>query len=124
MAATFAARGTLSRVARFDQRKNEARADVLVYSTEPLKQGIELSGAIEVTLYRLFRCEGHGFHGEADRRPSRRACLQSGRDDPASEVSQRIRQAFSVDGGGKGLQVDAAADDDEQLLRGRASNSN
>ena len=35
----------------FDQRKNEARPDVLVYSTEPLKQGIELSGAIEVTLF-------------------------------------------------------------------------
>ncbi|HYJ85301.1 MAG TPA: CocE/NonD family hydrolase [Pyrinomonadaceae bacterium] len=35
----------------FDQRKNEARPDVLVYSTEPLKQGIEVSGPIEVTLY-------------------------------------------------------------------------
>jgi putative CocE/NonD family hydrolase len=35
----------------FDQRKMEARADVLVYSTEPLKQGIEVSGPIEVTLY-------------------------------------------------------------------------
>jgi putative CocE/NonD family hydrolase len=35
----------------FDQRKNEARPDVLVYSTEPLKEGIELSGAIEVILF-------------------------------------------------------------------------
>jgi len=35
----------------FDQRKIEARPDVLVYSTEPLKQGIEVSGPIEVTLY-------------------------------------------------------------------------
>lgn len=35
----------------FDQRKMEERADVLVYSTEPLKEGIELSGSIEVTLY-------------------------------------------------------------------------
>jgi putative CocE/NonD family hydrolase len=35
----------------FDQRKMEARPDVLVYSTEPLKQGIEVSGPIEVTLY-------------------------------------------------------------------------
>jgi hypothetical protein len=35
----------------FDQRKNEARPDVLVYSTEPLKEGIEVSGPIEVTLY-------------------------------------------------------------------------
>ena len=35
----------------FDQRKVEERPDVLVYSTEPLKEGIELSGSIEVTLY-------------------------------------------------------------------------
>ena len=35
----------------FDQRKIEARPDVLVYSTEPLKEGIEVSGPIEVTLY-------------------------------------------------------------------------
>ena len=35
----------------FDQRKNETRPDILVYSTEPLKEGIEVSGPIEVTLY-------------------------------------------------------------------------
>ncbi|HET9530001.1 MAG TPA: CocE/NonD family hydrolase [Blastocatellia bacterium] len=35
----------------FDQRKIETRPDVLVYSTEPLKEGIEVSGPIEVTLF-------------------------------------------------------------------------
>jgi putative CocE/NonD family hydrolase len=35
----------------FDQRKIETRPDVLVYSTAPLKEGIEMSGPIEVTLY-------------------------------------------------------------------------
>ncbi|HEU4770054.1 MAG TPA: CocE/NonD family hydrolase [Pyrinomonadaceae bacterium] len=35
----------------FDQRENESRPDVLVYSTEPLKEGVEVSGPIEVTLY-------------------------------------------------------------------------
>src|SRR5262249_28414550 len=35
----------------FDQRKMEERPDILVYSTEPLKEGIEVSGSIEVTLY-------------------------------------------------------------------------
>ncbi len=34
-----------------DQRKMEARADILVYSTEPLKEGLELSGPIDATLY-------------------------------------------------------------------------
>ena len=35
----------------FDQRVMEARNDILVYSTEPLKEGVEVSGPIEVTLY-------------------------------------------------------------------------
>jgi putative CocE/NonD family hydrolase len=35
----------------FDQRKMETRPDILVYSTEPLRQGIEVSGPVEVTLY-------------------------------------------------------------------------
>jgi hypothetical protein len=35
----------------FDQRKMEARPDILVYSSEPLKEGTEVSGPIEVTLY-------------------------------------------------------------------------
>lgn len=34
-----------------DQRRIEARNDVLVYSTGPLKQGLEVSGPIQVTLY-------------------------------------------------------------------------
>ncbi len=35
----------------FDQRKMEARNDILVYSSEPLKEGIEVSGPITATLY-------------------------------------------------------------------------
>src|SRR6266542_1362530 len=35
----------------FDQRKMEERPDILVYSAEPLKEGVEVSGPIEVTLY-------------------------------------------------------------------------
>jgi uncharacterized protein len=35
----------------FDQRKMETRPDVLVYTTEPLREGIEVSGPIEVMLY-------------------------------------------------------------------------
>jgi hypothetical protein len=34
-----------------DQRKTEERPDVLVYSSEALTQGLEVSGPIEVTLY-------------------------------------------------------------------------
>lgn len=35
----------------FDQRKMEERNDILVYSTDALKEGVELSGPITVTLY-------------------------------------------------------------------------
>ncbi|MEJ2005238.1 MAG: CocE/NonD family hydrolase, partial [Cyclobacteriaceae bacterium] len=35
----------------FDQREMEQREDILVYTTEPLSKGIEVSGFIEVTLY-------------------------------------------------------------------------
>ncbi len=35
----------------FDQRRMEARADILVYTTEPLKEGLEVSGSMEATLY-------------------------------------------------------------------------
>jgi hypothetical protein len=35
----------------FDQREVEARADVLVYSSEPFKEGLELSGPIVPKLY-------------------------------------------------------------------------
>lgn len=35
----------------FDQRKMEGRPDILVYTTEPFSDGMELSGPINVTLY-------------------------------------------------------------------------
>jgi len=35
----------------FDQRKMEARPDILVYTSEPMKEGIEVSGPVEATLY-------------------------------------------------------------------------
>jgi putative CocE/NonD family hydrolase len=35
----------------FDQRHMEARADVLVYTSEPFKEGTEVTGPIEPTLY-------------------------------------------------------------------------
>lgn len=35
----------------FDQRRMEARNDILIYSTDPLNDGIEVSGTIEITLY-------------------------------------------------------------------------
>jgi putative CocE/NonD family hydrolase len=35
----------------FDQREMEARDDILVYTTDPLKEGTEVSGPVQVNLY-------------------------------------------------------------------------
>jgi putative CocE/NonD family hydrolase len=35
----------------YDQQKMETRNDILVYTTEPLAEGVEVSGFIETTLY-------------------------------------------------------------------------
>ncbi|MHB1222675.1 MAG: CocE/NonD family hydrolase [Gemmatimonadaceae bacterium] len=43
--------GTAIQAGAFDQRKMEERPDILVYSTEPFRDGMELSGPISVTLY-------------------------------------------------------------------------
>jgi len=43
--------GNAIQAGAFDQRRMEARQDVLVYTTEPFPQGMEVSGPVEVTLY-------------------------------------------------------------------------
>lgn len=43
--------GNAVQAGSFDQRKMEAREDILVYTTDPLAEGMEVSGQIEVTLY-------------------------------------------------------------------------
>lgn len=43
--------GNAIKAGSFDQRTLELRDDILVYTTEPLREGIEVSGFIEATLY-------------------------------------------------------------------------
>jgi len=43
--------GTAVSAGAFDQRKMEARNDILVYTSDPLKEDTEVSGPIEATLY-------------------------------------------------------------------------
>jgi hypothetical protein len=43
--------GNAIRAGAFDQRQMEERRDILVYTSEPLDEGIEVSGTIEITLY-------------------------------------------------------------------------
>jgi putative CocE/NonD family hydrolase len=43
--------GNAVRGGALDQQEMEKRPDILVYSTEPLAEGVEVSGPVEVTLY-------------------------------------------------------------------------
>jgi putative CocE/NonD family hydrolase len=43
--------GTAVTAGAFDQRKMEVREDILVYTSEPFKEGTEVTGPIEPTLY-------------------------------------------------------------------------
>jgi putative CocE/NonD family hydrolase len=43
--------GTAITAGSFDQRKMELRPDILVYTSEPFKEGVEVSGPIVPTLY-------------------------------------------------------------------------
>ncbi len=43
--------GNAIQAGSFDQRRMESRQDILVYSSEPFKEGVEISGPITPTLY-------------------------------------------------------------------------
>ncbi len=43
--------GNAIQAGAFDQRKMETRSDILVYTSEPFKEGVEMSGPITPTLY-------------------------------------------------------------------------
>jgi putative CocE/NonD family hydrolase len=47
----FCCMGSEYKAGSFDQRQIEARNDVLVYSTDSLAEGVEMSGPVEITLY-------------------------------------------------------------------------
>ena len=101
----------------FDQRRMEAREDILVYTSEAFKEGTEVSGPIIADALRLVRREGHRLHGEGARRLSGRPGVQPRRIDSADALSRRLRQAARLDGIGEGLQGHAAAADHQQLFR-------
>ncbi len=74
----FCCMGSSAKPGALDQRSMEARGDILVYSTEPLKEGMEVSGPIDVTLYVSSDAKDTDFHREADRRAPGRDGVQPG----------------------------------------------
>ena len=102
-----------------DQRKMEERPDILVYTTEPFKEGTEVSGPIDVTLYVSSDAKDTDFTVKI---------IDVAPDGPAYNLdetiqrvplSQRLRQADRAHGKRQGVQSHAAADDHQQLFPGR-----
>ena len=60
--------GTAITAGSFDQRKMEARADILVYTSEPFTDGVEAQRAHRADALRLVRREGHRLHRQGARR--------------------------------------------------------
>ncbi|MFN8003348.1 MAG: CocE/NonD family hydrolase [Acidobacteriota bacterium] len=73
----------------FDQRKMEERPDILVYSTEPLKEGVEVSGLIEVTLYVSSDAKDTDFTVKLIDAAGRTR-LQPGRNHPAHALTAMV----------------------------------
>ena len=70
----------------FDQRGNEARSDVLVYTSEPLEEAVEITGTIGVDALCRLRRQGHRLHRQVGRCLPRRHGLQHRRDHPAGPL--------------------------------------
>ena len=120
-AATSAARATRSAPGRSISARWKRAHDILVYTSEPFKEGIEVSGPITPTLYVSSDAKDTDFTVKVlDVYPDGRAYN-------LDESIQRMRYRDGYDKPlvwmekGKVYKVDAAAANDEQLLRGRAS---
>jgi uncharacterized protein len=103
----------------FDQRKMEEREDILVYTSEPFTDGLEVSGPIVPTLYVSSDARDTDFTVKLlDVYPDGRAYN-------LDETIQRMRYREGydgppgVDGEGAGVQGHPAAPEHEQLLRAR-----
>ena len=109
--------GTAIQAGAFDQRKIEARQDILVYTSEPFADGLELSGPITPTLYVSSDAKDTDFTVKVlDVYPDGRAYNLD-----ESIQRMRYRDGYDkppvVDGARQGLQGHVAAAHDEQLLR-------
>ena len=100
-----------------DQRKMEERADILVYSSEPLKEGLEVDGPIDATLYVSSDVK------DTDVTVKLIDVLPDGTAYNIDETIQRLRYRDGYDHKpvwmekGKVYKVTLAADEHQQLLR-------
>ena len=85
-----------------DQRGMETRDDILVYSTGPLKEGMEVSGPIDVTLYVQSDARDTDFTVKLiDVLPDGKAYNID--ENIQRALSRWLRQAAGVDGEGTSL---------------------
>ena len=69
----------------------EERPDILVYTSEPLKEGIEVSGPIDATLYVSSDVKDTDVTVKLIDVLARRHGLQPRRDHPAAALPRRLR---------------------------------
>ena len=82
--------GTAITAGSFDQRKMETRPDILVYTSEPFKEGVEVSGPIEPTLYVSSDAKDTDITVKVIDVYPGRPRLQPRRVDPAAALSRRL----------------------------------
>ncbi len=106
----------------FDQRPNESRSDVLVYSTPPLEQDVEVTGFITAELYASTSAADTDFTAMiVDVEPSGYArYLGDGIIRARYRNSTATAEAIEP---GKGLQILDRPLGDEQCLQSRSSHS-
>ncbi len=81
----------------------EARADILVYTSEPLKEGMEVSGPMEATLYVSSDAKDTDFTVKViDVYPDGTAYNLDETIQRAA-LSRWVRQAAGLDGAGQGV---------------------
>jgi putative CocE/NonD family hydrolase len=112
-----AARATRCRADRGTRPKMEQRDDILVYTSEPFKEGTELSGPIDVTLYVSSDAKDTDFTVKLI------VVDENGKAWNLDETIQRMRyrdgydKPSRLDGAEQDLQGRFPTDDNEQLLR-------
>ena len=89
---TSGARGGIAQ-GSVDNREVEGRQDVLVYTSEPLAQGVEVTGPRDGNRLLLHRCARHRHHGEAAGRRPRRTGSQPDPRDRAGALPQLLRES-------------------------------
>ena len=104
---------------RKDRSSVQSRKDILVYTSEPLEQDMEVTGPVDVQAFRGLQRRGHRLDGHAERPripTARRFTSARGSGERASGIPWKLR---CVDRTGQGLRVQHQPLGDQLRFQGR-----